>query len=347
MVSLRLRLILFCVGLLLAAVVVVQVGATTLLNHLLATGWLLLPVSLVWGVVYLLNACAWYTMLGLEPARPSFPRTWAISITSFALNYITPAGGMGGEGYRILAVAPWLGQQRAVGAVVQYRLMFSLGHMLFVLVALLPGIFLLPPTLPAISVLILTGLFGVGVAWFLVRRHNEGILEAGLDLLLLIPGVRRLARRLEERRVTLRELDTQITTLYREHPGRFWRALGIEVLSRCVMPLELVVIFWGVGLGIRIPEAYVAYALSSTLINLFFFLPLELGAREGGLFLVFKLLGLGADHGVFAAVVTRLRELVWTTVGLGLLWLQGGPRGGRPPNPLPSGAPGHAGPFLK
>jgi uncharacterized protein (TIRG00374 family) len=333
-VSLRLRLTLFCVGLLLAAVVVLQVGVATLVRHLLATGWLLLPVSLIWGVVYALNACAWYTMLGLEPSRPSWLRTWSISITSFALNYITPAGGVGGEGYRILAVSPWLGQQRAVGAVVQYRLLFSLGHMLFVLLALIPGIFLLPPTLPAIAVLILTGLFGVGVVWFLMRRYHEGILEATLDLLLWIPGVRRLVRRLEGKRGTLRELDTQITTLYREHPGRFWRALSIEVLSRCVMPLELVVIFWGLGLGIRIPEAYVAYALSSTLINLFFFLPLELGAREGGLYLVFKLLGLGAGHGVFAAVVTRLRELVWTVIGLILLW-----HGGREREPAPSPLP--------
>ena len=59
------RLTLFCVGLLLAAVVVLQVGVTTLLHHLLATGWLLLPVALIWGVVYTLNACAWYTLLGL------------------------------------------------------------------------------------------------------------------------------------------------------------------------------------------------------------------------------------------------------------------------------------------
>jgi hypothetical protein len=311
------------VGLALATVVVLHVGAAAIWHHLLDTGWLLLPVSLVWGVVYTLNATAWYGMLGLEPSHPGPLRTWTINASSFALNYIAPAAGLAGEGYRALAVAPWLGRQRAFGSVVQYRLLFSLAHMLFVIVALIPGIFLLPHTLPAISLLLATALGVAGVIWFLIRRHHEGILEASLDLLLLIPGVRRLARRLETRREKLRELDLQVTTLYREHPRVFWRAIGLEFLARCVMPFELVVIFWGVGLGIRIPEAFLASALSTALLNIFFFLPFELGAREGGLFLVFSLLGLGAEHGVFAAVVTRLRELVWTVIGLVLLWVRG------------------------
>ncbi len=312
-------------GLALATVVVVQVGPAAVWRHLLETGWLLLPVSLVWGVVYTLNATAWYSMMGIERARPGPLRTWAINASSFALNYIAPAAGLAGEGYRALAVAPWLGRQRAFGSVVQYRLLFSLAHMLFVMFALIPGVFLLPHTLPAFGLLFATALGVAGVIWFLIRRHHEGILEASLDLLLVIPGVRRIGRRLESKRVKLRELDLQITTLYREHPGIFWRAIGLEFLARCVMPFELVLIFWGLGLGIRIPEAFLAAGLGTALINIFFFLPFELGAREGGLFLIFSLLGLGAGHGVFAAVVMRLRELVWTAIGLALLWGSGEP----------------------
>jgi uncharacterized protein (TIRG00374 family) len=322
-VSLRLRLVLFAVGLALAALVVHQVGVASLATHLRTAGWLLLPIVAVWGVVYTGNAFAWATMLGPEPSRPGFFRTWAINVTSFTLNYIIPAAGMGGEAYRAYALSPWLGRHRALSVVVQFRLMHSLAHMLFVLVALVPGVFLMPRTVTGVIVFVFTGLFGAGVAWFLHRRHQEGILEAGLDLLLAIPGIRRLARKLEPRRTTLREMDSQITTLYHEHPGRFWTALGIEFLSRCAMSLELALIFWGLGLGIRIPEAFVAAALVTTLINLLFFLPLELGAREGGLYLVFALLGLGAEHGLFAAVVTRLRELVWAGIGLCLLWLHG------------------------
>jgi uncharacterized protein (TIRG00374 family) len=320
--SLRLRLLLFTVGLALAALIVRQVGVATLLSHLKDKGWLILPVVLVWGLVYTLNALGWFTMLGLEAARPPFPRVLAINITSFALNLVTPAGGLGGEGYRAYTLTRWLGQRRAVASVVQFRLMHSLVHMLFVMAALIPGLFLIPKSGAGIAVLAVSGLGGTLLAWFLHRRHQEGVLEAGLDLLLVLPGINRLARRLEPRRAALREMDQQITTLYHEHPGRFWRALGIELASRCTMPLELAIIIWGLGLGIRIPEAFVASALSTTLINLFFFLPLELGAREGGLYLVFSLLGLGGDHGAYAAIITRMRELIWAACGLALLWLQ-------------------------
>jgi hypothetical protein len=323
-VSLRLRLALFAIGLALAAGLILHVGVDTLLLHLATIGWLLLPVVGIWGVAYLVNTASWHALLHTEPNHPGFGRTFAITVTSFALNYMTPVMGVGGEAYRIAAVAPWLGGQRALGSVVQYRLLHSLAHMLFVLTALAPAIWLLPGTPTAIGVLLVTAGVGGVMGWFLLRRHQEGILEAGLDLLLAIPGIRRLARPLAARRLSLRELDQQITTIYHQHPGTFWRAIVLEYLARYVMAMELAVIFWGLDLGWRPATAIVASALSTTISNLFFFLPLELGVREGGLFLVFGLLGVGAEHGVFAAVVTRLREFSWMLLGLGLLWVSGG-----------------------
>lgn len=322
--SLKLRLVLFLFGLTLALLVVHQVGLQALLAHLATAGWLLVPVICVWAVVYFANATGWRTLLSIEKSRPGIWRTWFITVTSFALNYVTPAAGLGGEAYRAAAVAQWLGGRRAVGSVVQYRLLFSLAHMLFVLTALIPAIWLLPNSPAAWALFGVTLAVGGVVSWFLIRRHQEGILEAGLDLLLAVPGVRGLAKPLEIKRESLRELDQQITTVYHQHPGAFWRALLIEYIARFLNVAEMCIIFWGLGLGPRPVTAFVATALSTTFANLFFFLPFELGAREGGLFLVFKLLGLAPEHGVFTAVVTRLRELTWTLLGLAFLWVSGG-----------------------
>ena len=333
--NLKIRLLLFAVGLALAAGIIVHAGTATLVQHLTATGWLLLPVVAVWGGVYSLSTQAWRITLSHLALRPGFWRLWAISVSSFALNVVTPVLGVGGEAYRAASLAPWIGRRHAVGAVVQYRLLHSLAHMLFVLTALIPGILLLPFTPFAVGALGLMAVVGLVVAWFLHQRHREGILEAGLDLLLAIPGIRRLARRLEGRREALRAMDARITMVYHEHPGSFWGAVAVEYLSRWVMAMELMVVLFALGLGFRPWEAVVALGLSTTITNLFFFIPMELGAREGGLFLVFSLLGLGGEHGVFAAVVTRLRELVWTMIGLLLVWAGGG----RLPEPAGESSP--------
>lgn len=322
--SLKVRSALFVFGLLLAGLVIHQVGVQVLLQHLATAGWLLAPCVGVWGLVFFFNSSGWWTLLGVEKRRPGLGRAWFISVTAIALNYVTPAAGFGGEAYRAASVAPWIGGQRAIGSVVQYRLLFALSHMLFVLTALIPAIWLLPGTPIAYLLFAITLVIGGVVSWFLIRRHQEGMLEAGLDLVLAIPLIRRLARGLEARRPALRALDEQITTIYHEHPAVFWRAIVIEYAARYVTACELVVIFWGMGLGFRPVTAMVVSALSTTIGNIFFFVPFELGAREGGLFLVFKLLGLSPEIGVFTAIVTRLRELTWILLGLAFLWVSGG-----------------------
>ncbi|HEY7683905.1 MAG TPA: lysylphosphatidylglycerol synthase transmembrane domain-containing protein [Gemmatimonadales bacterium] len=322
--KLHVRLILLAIGLGLASLIFAQIGIDTLLQHLATAGWVLLPACAAWGLVYTLSTWAWRATLPAQPGRPTFGRAWAINVTCFGLNFLTPVIALGGEAYRAATVAPWLGRGRAVGSVVQYRLLHSLAHVLFVLSALLPGALLLPATGRMFGVLGLTALLGGALTWFLVRRHQEGVLEASLDLLLALPLIRRLCRPLATKRDALRMMDRQIITLYHEHPAEFRRALGLEYLSRFVMAFELALIIWSLGLGWRIGEAFVAGALFTVITNLMFFIPFEAGTREGGLLVAFSLLGLGGEHGVVAALVTRLREIFWALAGLGLLWA-GGP----------------------
>jgi uncharacterized protein (TIRG00374 family) len=319
----RLRLGVFVAGLALAAAIILQTGLGTLASELARAWWVVLPLVVLWGGVYACNTAAWRGLLRTEPAYPGPVRIFAITVTSFALNYLTPVVSLGGEAYRVAAVQPWLGRRRAAGSVVQYRLLHSLAHMLFILTAVVAAVWALPPTAAGFRVLAAAAALGLLLAWVIILGHRDGVLERCLDLLRRIPLVRRYLTPLEARRETLKALDCQITDAYREHPGPFWRAIGLEYLSRCLTALEIALIIWGLGLGWQPFTAMVASGLSSALANLLFFIPFELGAREGGLFVTFGLLGIGAEHGVAAALLTRLRELVWMIAGLGLVWAGG------------------------
>src|SRR5260370_8743186 len=87
--------------------------------------------------------------MGGAPRRPPFWRTWAITVSSFALNFMPPLVNVGGEPFKIAAVAPWLGLRRAAGSAVLYPMLHTFGLLLSFLTAPLLGLAFLPPT-PAI-----------------------------------------------------------------------------------------------------------------------------------------------------------------------------------------------------
>src|SRR2546428_13447979 len=81
----------------------------------------------LYGLVYGCNARAWWLMMADEPGRPPFWRTYAITVSGFALNFVTPMVNVGGEPFKIAAASPWLGVRRAAGSVIAFQMLPTLG----------------------------------------------------------------------------------------------------------------------------------------------------------------------------------------------------------------------------
>ena len=312
------------IGLLLAgatlfAILVHRVGAAEIWSNASQVGWLFLPIVALYGVVYACHAEAWRLLMPAARQRPSFWRTYAVTISGFSLNYVTPIVNAGGEPFRAAAVAGWLGPQSAASSVIVHRMLHTLGLLLTWLTALVLALRLLPRSAPmSAMLLVMAGLVGGG-AWLLLRGHRHGVLEGGLDLLQRFPPARGLARRLESRRSLLAEMDRQIAESYHASPARFGAALGLEYLSRCLWIFEYWLICFGVSVPVNYAQAYVIGGLSSLLLNLLFVIPFELGSKEGILYLLFQLMGLDPQAGVYVAIVSRARDLIWIAGGLVLL----------------------------
>ena len=86
---------------------------------------------------------------------------------------------------------------------------------------------------------------------------------------------------------------------------------------------EYLLIAMSVGLDIGYARAYVIGGLAQLVQNALFVVPFEAGTKEGALYLLFQLLGLDPALGVYTAIVSRVRDLAWIGVGVGLVWLSG------------------------
>lgn len=325
-VSRRVQLLFFAVGLAFFIFILRQTGPATVLANLRRTGLTFIPIVLVWGAVYITNTIAWRIIVGVVGGAIPFWRGYTISVASFAINYITPMVSLGGEPFKASAAARWVGTTRATTSVVIFRVVHTLGQFAFWIVALPFAYHELPHTPAVLAGLVAAAVILISATIALVLLMQARLLGRAIDALHRAASLERVTRWIEQRRNTFRTLDERMAGFVREHPRRFMMALAWETIGRFIAMLEFLFIARSVGIDISYPTAVVIGGFSQLILNLFFFIPFELGAKEGGLYLIVRLLGLPAYLGIYAAIVSRLRELAWILIGLLLIWLAGGRR---------------------
>src|SRR5437867_7668451 len=228
--SRTLRLALFLLGAAVFGYLVAQIGIGQLVSDAGRTGFTFVPIVVLYSLVYACSARAWQLTMGEgESNRPSFWRTYAVTISAGALNFLTPVVNAGGEPFRVAALAPWLGTRRAAGSVILHRMLHSFAYVLVWFTAIVLAFALLPPETPNVVPIILgvAGLVLLCILALIMSAHRSGMLERLLNWMGRVPLLRRLAALLEPKRAMLMELDQQITEFYHRQPGRFVQALQI------------------------------------------------------------------------------------------------------------------------
>lgn len=318
-----LRPVLFLVGVGLFGHLVAGIGVARLWSDTVASGWMMVPIVLLFGVVYAFDTQALRLILKDEPNPPDFPTAFATIVSGNALNFITPMINVGGEPYKIASLAPNLGASRAAGAVIVHSMIRILAQLLVWVTAVLLGFFLLAlrPLTVGLLLLALACLGGLIVVLLVLHRHGGAArLAAWLSRVRIL---KRLAATLERAQPALEAMDGQITDFYHRHPRRFLEALGLEYLSRAVFMTEFILIGWSVGVSVGYVDAFTIGGLEGLISNVFFFVPYGAGTREGATVLMFRQLGYSGRIGLYAAVVSRIRDLIWIVAGLGLIWVRG------------------------
>jgi len=312
-------------GLVVLAVMVSQLDFQQVSEGLARAGYWFFAVVGLWFFLYGFNTAAWYVIINSsakkEERKPvGFVWLYKITVSGFALNYTTPCGLMGGEPYRIMALSPKIGTERASASVILYAMTHIFSHFWFWLLSVFLYVFTQPLNLFMGVLLAAILAFCLLAIWFFLKGYKKGIAVNCMSLLSRFPMVKRWAAGfLERHKEQLATIDSQIAALHNQNPRTFVLAVSLELLCRIVSALEIFFILLVLMPDANYPQCILILAFTSLFANMLFFMPLQLGGREGGFLMSAKGLALTANAGIFVALIVRIRELIWTAIGLLLI----------------------------
>ncbi len=321
----------FIFGILVLIIMVTQLDFAQVWQGLKHAGYWFLAVVALWAVLYVFNTASWYLIIkGVceQPAddvkRPkpvSFAWLYKVTISGFALNYATPGGLMGGEPYRVMELAPKIGTERASSSVILYAMTHIFSHFWFWLISAIVFFFVHPSNFVLDILLAATIVFTSLGIWFFTSGYRKGLANRMMNILRHIPFVKKWAKPFVERhREQLNTIDQQIAALHRQNPHNFIGAVLLEFFCRVFSALEIFFILLVIMPSVNFINCVLILAFTSLFANLLFFMPLQLGGREGGFLMSTTTLGISASGGIFVALIVRIRELIWT--GIGLLFIK-------------------------
>lgn len=326
----------FIFGIVVLGVMLSQLDYAQVWKGLCHAGYWFLAVVLLWLFLYLFNTTSWYIIIRSgeknatpeatnTPAKRPFSYAWLykITVSGFALNYATPGGLMGGEPYRVMSLTPYIGVERATSSVVLYAMTHIFSHFWFWLLSVV--LYLVTQTLtPLMSVMLtMVGAFCLLAIWFFLSGYKKGLAVRCMSLLRHVPGVKRWAARfVETHEEQLANIDKQIAQLHNQNPRTFVTVVLLELACRVCSALEVLFILLVLFPSVQFVDCILIIAFTTLFANMLFFMPLQLGGREGGFMMSVSALGLTTNAGIFVALLVRLRELIWTAIGLLLIKME-------------------------
>ena len=310
---------LFAAGAGLLAFLICRIGAAPIAEALASLGLALPLIVGVEAFAVLANTLSWRCTIAPEHRGDvPFTRLVAARIVGDAANYVITAGV--GEISKVRLLARYLPMEPALTSVALAKITEGIALGLFGILGLLVAWPILAVSTVSGVTIAIAVLVGVGLV-------TGGLVAARIGVMTI--GVR-LFRRLVATQVDHMRLvgpampaEAEMRALQQGLLGStVWHLVGWlvnvgELWVAChVLGLRPSwgVVFGGEALGVLFDAA-------------FFFVPMRIGAAEGGRMFVFRLLGFGAAAGLALGLVRRIRELAWAVAGLVIYaWLARGDR---------------------
>lgn len=281
-------------------------------------------LMLLWAGIYAVHSLSYRLILGEDAGRVPFLRLYQITVSCFAINNVTPIGFMGGEPYRIMEMTPYVGAAKAAASTVTYTVLFGISHVLYWITGC-AVYFLLLDAVQSVFRSVVFGLVGAAfaaLAAVVLLSRREKPAQRAVNLAAKLPWLgKRVAKLRDKHLQSLESIDREIAFFHHHRPVFFLTA-GLEYAARLLEAVEFYMIFRFLGEPMPYSHALFALSTASLVGNALFIIPMQLGSREGGAVMSLEWLGHTASLGVSTSLLCRIREIVFTAIGIGALLIR-------------------------
>lgn len=323
-----LRLGFLLAGIALLALIVAEIELGEVARLVAAVGWGMAAILAVYFVAFLIDTLSWQLALPTAPLDlPWLGRLWLVRMIGEAFNSTLPAGSLGGEpvkavllkqrydvGYRDTAASLILTRTVNLIALVAF---LAVGFALMLADSRLDAAF---KTVAALGL----GVFAAAIfAFFLVQRFRLSSIVAGWAV--RWPAARRLAGAIEH----VHDIDGQFVRFYAGRRGRFLAATLLALANWVLGAVELWLTLDFLGQPVSLADAWMIEGAAQLVRAGTFFIPASIGAQEGAFVLLCTAIAGSPTLGIAAALVRRIREVLWIGAGFALASALPGVRDGR------------------
>lgn len=301
-----------------------KVSFVQLWRDITKAGYWLFAILGMWVGLYLMNALTWRIIIkGSGDCPVSFLRLFKLTVSGFALNYATPVGLMGGEPYKIMELSPYIGTRRATSSVVLFAMMHIFSHFWFWLSSIVVYVIFMGVDSKMAVILTLMSAFCLAGIYLFVKGYKNGMVVKFMTMLSHVPGLKKkVSAFVESHSGDLKKIDEQISELQGQNKRSFYLSFFLEFTGRILQSFEIYFMLqlFDMGTGFTaFVQSFLILAFTSLFANLLFFMPLQIGGREGGFAMSTAQMGMTNDIGMFISIICRVRELFWTAMGMLLM----------------------------
>ena len=250
----------FILGALALGIMIYKIGFDNIWNDIKQTGWWYVPILGMWIVVYLMNTLSFYIILRdgtPETKNVSFIRLFKLTVSGFAINYITPFGLMGGEPYKIIELKQDIGIQKATSSVLLATMMHFVSHFIFWVVTIPMLFFLVPVISDSIEIgLIISG----GTAFLLLlwayRIYTKGGVNRALIISSRLPFIgKKIKIYKRQHQDKISQMDVLIADLFNNRKKDFIASLLIEFIARILICVEIILMMKAINIPITFVQS--------------------------------------------------------------------------------------------